>query len=99
MVHNYTLYPIELCFNEKLTPRKFRGVVGTNSSIYNDSPTFCGHDIHIYDQCHSNTDSYCNASYYSEVNTPQKSSLFVNTNNVNSENHLTVEDYEVWGRA
>ncbi|KAK8815284.1 hypothetical protein WA158_003496 [Blastocystis sp. Blastoise] len=25
------LYRIELCFNEKLTPRKFRGVVGTNS--------------------------------------------------------------------
>ncbi|KAK8797481.1 hypothetical protein WA158_005827 [Blastocystis sp. Blastoise] len=26
------LYPIELCFNQKLTPSKFRGVVGTNYS-------------------------------------------------------------------
>ncbi|KAK8809943.1 hypothetical protein WA158_000886 [Blastocystis sp. Blastoise] len=58
-----------------------------------------GNDIHISDQCHSNTSSYCKASSYSEVNTPQKSSLFVNTNNANSENHFTVDDYEVWGRA
>ncbi|KAK8803196.1 hypothetical protein WA158_000890 [Blastocystis sp. Blastoise] len=60
-------------------------------------PYFC--DIYISDQCHSNTNSYCNACSYSEVNTPQKSSLFVNTNNANSTNNFTVEDYEVWGRA
>ncbi|KAK8810420.1 hypothetical protein WA158_006995 [Blastocystis sp. Blastoise] len=60
-------------------------------------PYFC--DIYISDQCHSNTNSYCNAHSYSEVNTPQKSSLFVNTNNSNSTNKFTVEDYEVWGRA
>ncbi|KAK8807465.1 hypothetical protein WA158_004224 [Blastocystis sp. Blastoise] len=58
-----------------------------------------GHDIYISDQCHSNTDSYCSASSYSEVNTPQKSSLFVNTNSDNFTNKFTVEDYEVWGRA
>ncbi|KAK8807828.1 hypothetical protein WA158_007357 [Blastocystis sp. Blastoise] len=63
-------------------------------------PTFGGgNDIHISDQCHSNTSSYCNARSYSEVNTPQKSSLFVNTNNSNSQNNYKVEDYEVWGRA
>ncbi|KAK8809878.1 hypothetical protein WA158_000821 [Blastocystis sp. Blastoise] len=61
-------------------------------------PTFGGHDIHISDQCHSNTNSYCYAYSYSEVNTPQKYSLFVNTNNPNYENKFTVEEYEVWGR-
>ncbi|KAK8806934.1 hypothetical protein WA158_003693 [Blastocystis sp. Blastoise] len=30
MLQNYTLYRIELCFNQKLTPRKFRGVEATN---------------------------------------------------------------------
>ncbi|KAK8810488.1 hypothetical protein WA158_007063 [Blastocystis sp. Blastoise] len=58
-----------------------------------------GYDIKISDQCYSNTDSYCNAHSYSEVNTPQKSSLFVNTNNANSRNDFKVEDYEVWGRT
>ncbi|KAK8810776.1 hypothetical protein WA158_007351 [Blastocystis sp. Blastoise] len=71
--------------------------------IYCDSsygPTFGGgFDIYISNDCHSNTNSYCNACSYSEVNTPQKSSLFVNTNNANSTNKFTVEDYEVWGRA
>ncbi|KAK8797559.1 hypothetical protein WA158_005905 [Blastocystis sp. Blastoise] len=57
-----------------------------------------GHDIKISDQCYSNTDSYCNAHSYSEVSTPQKHSLFVNTNDSNSGNSFTVEDYEVWGR-
>ncbi|KAK8797242.1 hypothetical protein WA158_004450 [Blastocystis sp. Blastoise] len=59
----------------------------------------CGCDIYISDQCHSNTNSSCKASSYSQVNTPQKHSLFVNTNNSNSTNKFTVEDYEVWGRA
>ncbi|KAK8799460.1 hypothetical protein WA158_006009 [Blastocystis sp. Blastoise] len=63
-------------------------------------PTFGGgHDIYISNDCHSNTNSYCNAYSFSEVNTPQKSSLFVNTNNANSSNNFTVEDYEVWGIA
>ncbi|KAK8807244.1 hypothetical protein WA158_004003 [Blastocystis sp. Blastoise] len=57
-----------------------------------------GHDIYICDQCHNNTNSYCTVSYYTQVNTPQKNSLFVNTNDVNSKNHFIVEDYEVWGR-
>ncbi|KAK8789872.1 hypothetical protein WA158_006652 [Blastocystis sp. Blastoise] len=68
------------------------------SSSY--GPTFGGgYDIKISDQCHSNTNSYCCTSCYCEVNTPQKSSLFVNTNSANSTNKFTVEDYEVWGRA
>ncbi|KAK8809679.1 hypothetical protein WA158_000622 [Blastocystis sp. Blastoise] len=67
------------------------------SSSY--GPTFGGHDIYISTQCHSNTNSFCSAHSYSEVNTPQKKSLFVNTNNANSRNKFTVEDYEVWGRV
>ncbi|KAK8811274.1 hypothetical protein WA158_003009 [Blastocystis sp. Blastoise] len=63
-------------------------------------PTFgdC-HDIYISDECHSNPNSSCKASYFSERYTPQKSSLFVNTHYANSENNYKVEDYEVWGRA
>ncbi|KAK8809763.1 hypothetical protein WA158_000706 [Blastocystis sp. Blastoise] len=76
---------------------------GKGDAIYCSSsygPTFGGgHDIYICDQCHSNNDSYCNALYYAENNTPQKSSLFVNTNNAESANYFIVEDYEVWGRA
>ncbi|KAK8807273.1 hypothetical protein WA158_004032 [Blastocystis sp. Blastoise] len=64
-----------------------------------NGPYFIGGDIHIYDQCHSNTYSYCQGVYSSVCNTPQKYSLFVNTNNSNSNNHFYVEDYEVWGRA
>ncbi|KAK8795571.1 hypothetical protein WA158_000228 [Blastocystis sp. Blastoise] len=71
--------------------------IGCSSSY---GPVFgYGHGIHIYDQCHSNTNSYCYAHSYSEVNTPQKSSLFVNTDDANSANMFTVEDYEVWGRV
>ncbi|KAK8791051.1 hypothetical protein WA158_005682 [Blastocystis sp. Blastoise] len=73
-----------------------------NKGIYCDphyGPRFGGgHDIYICDQCDSNTDSYCTAFSFSEVNTPQTHSLFVNTDNANSSNHFTVEDYEIWGR-
>ncbi|KAK8809803.1 hypothetical protein WA158_000746 [Blastocystis sp. Blastoise] len=73
-----------------------------SKAIYCNSsygPVFgSGGDITICDQCHSNTNSYCNATRYAEINTPQESSLFVNTNNANSVNDFTVEDYEVWGR-
>ncbi|KAK8797236.1 hypothetical protein WA158_004446 [Blastocystis sp. Blastoise] len=56
------------------------------SSSY--GPTFGGvRDIYISDECHSNTKSFCKASSYSEVNTPQRHSLFVNTNNSNSQNN------------
>ncbi|KAK8813358.1 hypothetical protein WA158_002950 [Blastocystis sp. Blastoise] len=66
-------------------------------SLY--GPSFGGGcDICIYDQCHTNTKSYCNAHSYSEKNTPQKSSLFVNTNDEDSINNFKIEDYEVWGR-
>ncbi|KAK8797544.1 hypothetical protein WA158_005890 [Blastocystis sp. Blastoise] len=61
-------------------------------------PTFGYYDIYISDECHSNTSSRCSAYYYSGVYTPPKSKLFVNTNDANSYNNFTVEDYEVWGR-
>ncbi|KAK8797023.1 hypothetical protein WA158_004233 [Blastocystis sp. Blastoise] len=85
-----------------ITPTKYDNINSSYGICCSSSygPTFGGgNDIHISDQCHSNTNSYCNAHSYSEVNTPQKHSLFVNTNNANSTNNFTVEDYEVWGRA
>ncbi|KAK8797594.1 hypothetical protein WA158_005940 [Blastocystis sp. Blastoise] len=58
-------------------------------------PTFGGGgDIYISNDCHNNNNSYCYASRYSEVNTFQKSSLFVNTSDVNSRNQFEVDDYE-----
>ncbi|KAK8798753.1 hypothetical protein WA158_007837 [Blastocystis sp. Blastoise] len=67
---------------------------------YSYGPCFgsSGNDIHISDQCHNNSNSYCYADSYQEINTAQKNSLFVNTNNANTQNIFTVEDYEVWGR-
>ncbi|KAK8815196.1 hypothetical protein WA158_003408 [Blastocystis sp. Blastoise] len=63
-------------------------------------PTFgYGSDIRIYNNNNKEKESYCKAYSYSEVNTPQKHSLFVNTGNPDSKNYFTVEDYEVWGRA
>ncbi|KAK8798658.1 hypothetical protein WA158_007743 [Blastocystis sp. Blastoise] len=85
-----------------IPPTKYDNII-SGSAIYCGSsygPIFgCGDDIYISNQCHNNTNSYCNAHSYSEVNTPQESSLFVNTNDTNSQNYFTVEDYEVWGRA
>ncbi|KAK8797077.1 hypothetical protein WA158_004287 [Blastocystis sp. Blastoise] len=60
-------------------------------------PLFGG--ICIYDQCHNNNNSFCYSTRHAEMNTPQKLSLFVNTDNANSRNNFIVEDYEVWGRA
>ncbi|KAK8805792.1 hypothetical protein WA158_002448 [Blastocystis sp. Blastoise] len=66
------------------------------SSSY--GPTFGGGcDIYISNDCHNNTNSYCSSHSYGTVNTPQKHSLFVNTNNANAVNYFKVEDYEVWG--
>ncbi|KAK8799573.1 hypothetical protein WA158_006122 [Blastocystis sp. Blastoise] len=58
-----------------------------------------GSDICIYDDCHNNTSSYCHARLFEYKNTPQKHSLFVNTNDSNTQNNFTVEDYEVWGKT
>ncbi|KAK8809938.1 hypothetical protein WA158_000881 [Blastocystis sp. Blastoise] len=66
--------------------------IGCGSS--NGSTFGLGYDIYIYDQCHSNTNSYCREFYYSDMNTSQKSSLFVNANNANSFNNFTLEDYK-----
>ncbi|KAK8789877.1 hypothetical protein WA158_006657 [Blastocystis sp. Blastoise] len=56
-------------------------------------------DIGISDECHNDKESFCDAEYYDVVNTPQKSSLFVNTDDANRSNYFIVEDYEVWGRT
>ncbi|KAK8807468.1 hypothetical protein WA158_004227 [Blastocystis sp. Blastoise] len=103
---DYKPYSKEFLFtlsNEHGIPPTKYDNTNSNCGIYCSSsygPTFGGgFDIYISDQCHSNTNSSCNAYSYSEVNTPQKSSLFVNTNNANSTNKFTVDDYEVWGRA
>ncbi|KAK8805892.1 hypothetical protein WA158_002548 [Blastocystis sp. Blastoise] len=77
-----------------------------NWGIYCDSfygPTF-GYpnkksDMYICDRCHTKKESYCYGLCYDIVNTPQKSSLFVNTSDAHSPNYFIVEDYEVWGRA
>ncbi|KAK8789924.1 hypothetical protein WA158_006704 [Blastocystis sp. Blastoise] len=70
-----------------------------DSGIYCNSsygPTFGQpSDIEIHDNCHNNNDSYCLARDCSESSTPQKSSLFVNTDDANSKNNFIVEDYEV----
>ncbi|KAK8809771.1 hypothetical protein WA158_000714 [Blastocystis sp. Blastoise] len=59
-----------------------------------------GSDIYIGDNCHTNNNNaLTNSKSFTTVNTPQKHSLFVNTNNANSRNDFKVEDYEVWGRA
>ncbi|KAK8808473.1 hypothetical protein WA158_008374 [Blastocystis sp. Blastoise] len=77
---------------------------GTGNGIYCSSsygPTFGGgKDIVIVNNCHATNDNaYNNSNSFTTVNTPQKSSLFVNTNNSDTQNYFTVEDYEVWGRA
>ncbi|KAK8791087.1 hypothetical protein WA158_005718 [Blastocystis sp. Blastoise] len=71
--------------------------------IYCDSnygPTFgIGCDIGIYDCCHSTDKKAWNhLKSFTSVNTPQKNSLFVNTNDPDDYNYFRVEDYEVWGR-
>ncbi|KAK8797341.1 hypothetical protein WA158_004549 [Blastocystis sp. Blastoise] len=76
---------------------------GNNNGIYCSSsygPVFGdGSDILIGDNCHTTDDNAWTVSQsFTTVNTPQKSSLFVNTDNANSTNHFIVEDYEVWGR-
>ncbi|KAK8810492.1 hypothetical protein WA158_007067 [Blastocystis sp. Blastoise] len=61
-----------------------------------------GSDIKISDNCHSNDKSCCEARYYEEFDTSQKSALFVNTHETNYSNYANyfkVEDYEVYGRA
>ncbi|KAK8797606.1 hypothetical protein WA158_005952 [Blastocystis sp. Blastoise] len=66
----------------------------TCSSLW--GPTFGYADIYIADNCHNNNDSTCHAYSYGIINTSQKSSLFVNTNDCDTANLFTVEDYEVW---
>ncbi|KAK8805323.1 hypothetical protein WA158_001980 [Blastocystis sp. Blastoise] len=91
--------------NEHGIPATKYGYINSDKSfaICSDkvyAPNF-GYDCDIYlsNNCHSNNDSYCHASCYDEFNTPQKSSLFVNTNSSENYNYFQVEEYEVWGRA
>ncbi|KAK8805650.1 hypothetical protein WA158_002306 [Blastocystis sp. Blastoise] len=76
---------------------------GKGRGIYCSSsygPVFGGGtDIAIENNCHSsNNNAWVKASSFTFVDTPQKNSLFVNTNNMKSTNYFIVEDYEVWGR-
>ncbi|KAK8797363.1 hypothetical protein WA158_004571 [Blastocystis sp. Blastoise] len=58
-----------------------------------------GYDIAIGDNCHISSEyAFSVSRSFTTINTPQKSSLFVNTADANSTNHFIVEDYEVWGR-
>ncbi|KAK8794651.1 hypothetical protein WA158_001632 [Blastocystis sp. Blastoise] len=57
-----------------------------------------GYDIFINDDCHTTTNSNIASHSFSTVDTPQKSSLFVNTSDSNSTNMFQVDEYEVWGR-
>ncbi|KAK8799458.1 hypothetical protein WA158_006007 [Blastocystis sp. Blastoise] len=56
-----------------------------------------GIDIYIGDECHDTDSSYTKASSFKWVNTPQKNSLFVNTEGPNEGNNFIVDEYEVWG--
>ncbi|KAK8797629.1 hypothetical protein WA158_005975 [Blastocystis sp. Blastoise] len=56
------------------------------------------HEIFISNQCNNNTRSYCIAKSFAEVNTFQKSALFVNTDSFQVKNNFLVDDYEVWGK-
>ncbi|KAK8809598.1 hypothetical protein WA158_000541 [Blastocystis sp. Blastoise] len=59
-----------------------------------------GSDICMHSNCHTTSDqAWTESRSFTTVNTPQKSSLFVNTNNANTRNLFTVEEYEVWGKA
>ncbi|KAK8797083.1 hypothetical protein WA158_004293 [Blastocystis sp. Blastoise] len=55
-------------------------------------------DITIFTSNKNDVSAKCSATHYGEVNTNQKSSLFVNTNKPNKANEFKVYDYEVWGR-
>ncbi|KAK8812253.1 hypothetical protein WA158_007487 [Blastocystis sp. Blastoise] len=58
-----------------------------------------GPDLCIDDDCHKTKYYVCTkACSFTWVDTPQQSSLFVNTAGPQKENHFVVEDYEVWGR-
>ncbi|KAK8797080.1 hypothetical protein WA158_004290 [Blastocystis sp. Blastoise] len=59
-----------------------------------------GRDITLDDGCDTGNEYvYTKASSFTWINTPQKSSLFVNTARPNKKNYFKVEDYEVWGRV
>ncbi|KAK8809872.1 hypothetical protein WA158_000815 [Blastocystis sp. Blastoise] len=77
---------------------------GNGCGIYCSSsygPVFgCGYDIALDDGCDTGNEYvYTKASSFTWIDTPQKSSLFVNTAGPNKKNYFQVEDYEVWGRA
>ncbi|KAK8799476.1 hypothetical protein WA158_006025 [Blastocystis sp. Blastoise] len=62
----------------------------------NHGPDFM--DICIKDDCNNNNFSYINGHtcYYAHHNTPQSTSLFVNTAEPKENNYFTVEEYEVY---
>ncbi|KAK8790006.1 hypothetical protein WA158_006786 [Blastocystis sp. Blastoise] len=85
-----------------ITPTKYDNIDG-RYGIYCNSYTgpqfgYDGVDIKIQNECHIKNSSFCEANTFSHKNTPQKSSLFVNTSGVDTRNSFIIEDYEVWGR-
>ncbi|KAK8798792.1 hypothetical protein WA158_007876 [Blastocystis sp. Blastoise] len=103
----YKTYSEEFLFtlsNEHgIPPTKYDYAAGDKSYGIGCSASFGplfggGNDIRISNNCHNNSDSYCNASCYDEINTNQNNSLFVNTNNSKATNNFIIEDYEIWGK-
>ncbi|KAK8798696.1 hypothetical protein WA158_007780 [Blastocystis sp. Blastoise] len=103
-----TTYSKEFIFtlsNEHAIPPTKYDYVSEDKSraVYHSSghgPTFGTFgDIEISDGSKERGRSCCKAKYYSEVNTPQKSSLFVNTDGPDDLNWFIPADYEVWGSA
>ncbi|KAK8811452.1 hypothetical protein WA158_003186 [Blastocystis sp. Blastoise] len=63
-------------------------------------PVFGSTDLVIRDDCHKdNNNSWNTFGSFTTIQTPQKNSLFVNTNKPDVKNKFILEDYEVWGRA
>ncbi|KAK8791967.1 hypothetical protein WA158_005344 [Blastocystis sp. Blastoise] len=103
--NRWKMYSKEFLFtlsNEhNIPPTKYENQVVVTSifCLSSSGPIFGGgYDISISDQCHINSNSGCFAHSFEEENTNQKSSLFVNTNKIDTCNNFVVEEYEVWGR-
>ncbi|KAK8795745.1 hypothetical protein WA158_000401 [Blastocystis sp. Blastoise] len=93
-----------ICNEHNIPPTKydyFGGpCCGRWCHLHNNGPYFGGYqDIRISDFCHTNHCSCCSTNNFETKKTSKKSSLFVNTNDADSTNYFTVEDYEVWERA
>ncbi|KAK8792769.1 hypothetical protein WA158_004933 [Blastocystis sp. Blastoise] len=84
----------------QIAPSRYN-IADPEKAIYNSAsfgPIFgAGGCIAIYDECNKNSLSYCTSNSYSVKETPQRSSLFVNTAGKDSRNTFIVDDIEVYG--